>query len=263
MDHVLLKEHLATKVVGVELHDNDEYMDSKEDEANAKFSMGKAKFTLRDFLRPNCLELKLRSDVFPLKRDLVDNSQNLDLNTTARKNENTVEKASPYLVCSTYSTIIANLSRPIGPFDEKAEIQEYKDMIKKQQEIASGSERASPDAGAATDKDQPPSSPELSQKYKSTTAIGFIDLNEAIFERMVIIIPYKSPDMVKRIEDSFEKVNLKGLNLPNARYLSTKEFSEEERSDRKLDFMGGFCLMDSETRMYIFEGLGGETKGLH
>ena len=39
--------------------------------------------------------------------------------------------------------------------------------------------------------------------------------------------------MVQRIEESFEKVNLKGLNLPNTRYLSTKEFNEEERKDRK------------------------------
>ena len=70
----MLKERLATQIVGVELHDCDEYMESKEDEAIAKFSTGRAKFTLRDFLRPNCLELKLRSDVFPLKRDEVDNS---------------------------------------------------------------------------------------------------------------------------------------------------------------------------------------------
>jgi hypothetical protein len=80
---------------------------------------------------------------------------------------------------------------------------------------------------------------------------------------MVLIIPYKSPEMVKQIEETYEKVNLKGLNLPNARYLSTKEFSVEERKNRKLDFIGGFCLMDSETRMYIFEGLGGEGKGVH
>jgi len=56
---------------------------------------------------------------------------------------------------------------------------------------------------------------------------------------------------------------LKGLDLPNARYLSTKEFSEEERNDRKLDFIGGFSLMDAESRMYIFEGLGGDGKGMH
>ena len=80
---------------------------------------------------------------------------------------------------------------------------------------------------------------------------------DAIFERIILIIPCKSPDIVKRIEETFEKVNLKGLDLPNARYLSTKEFTEQERKDRKLDFIGGFCLMDSETRIYIFEGLGG------
>ena len=79
----------------------------------------------------------------------------------------------------------------------------------------------------------------------------------------MIKIPYKSPDLVKRIEETFERVNLLGLNLPNARYLSTKEFTPEERSDRSLDFIGGFCLMDHEYRMYIFEGLGGEGRGIH
>lgn len=70
--------------------------------------------------------MKLRSDVFPLKRDEVDNSQNLDLNTTARKNEKTVEKASPYLINGTFATIIANLTRPIGPFEEEKELAKYR-----------------------------------------------------------------------------------------------------------------------------------------
>ena len=129
LDHVLLKEHLATKIVSVELHDCDEYV-AKEDEAEAKFSCGRAKFTLRDFLRPNCLELKLRSDIFPLKRDIVDNTNNLNLNETAKKSENTVEKASPYLINSTYSTIIANLTRPIGGFDEEAELELFRSVLK-------------------------------------------------------------------------------------------------------------------------------------
>ena len=74
MDHVLLKEMLATTIVSVELHDCDEYVKNKEDEEIAIFSAGRAKFTFRDFLRKNCLQLKLRSDVFPLKRDEVDNT---------------------------------------------------------------------------------------------------------------------------------------------------------------------------------------------
>jgi hypothetical protein len=67
---------------------------------------------------------------------------------------------------------------------------------------------------------------------------------------------------VEQIEKTFERVNLLGLNLPSARYLNTKEFTDAERKDRKLDFIGGFCLMDSEYRMYIFEGLGGEERGV-
>jgi hypothetical protein len=51
--------------------------------------------------------------------------------------------------------------------------------------------------------------------------------------------------------------------LDNVRYLNTKEFSEEERKNRRLDFVGGFSLMDSEMRMYIVEGLGGEGKGMN
>jgi hypothetical protein len=126
MDHILLREMLATSNVSVELHDCDEYIKNKEDAEAAIFSAGKAKFTFRDFLRKNVLELKLRSDVFPLKRDEVDNTQNLDLNTTARKGERGVDTGSPYLNASTFSVIIANLARPIGPFDHDKELAEYK-----------------------------------------------------------------------------------------------------------------------------------------
>ena len=40
-----------------------------------------------------------------MKRPEVDHTQNLDLNTTARKNEKTIEKASPYLMNATYAVI--------------------------------------------------------------------------------------------------------------------------------------------------------------
>jgi hypothetical protein len=40
-----------------------------------------------------------------MKRVEVDNTQNLDLNTTARKNEKTMDKFSPYLNMSTYAVI--------------------------------------------------------------------------------------------------------------------------------------------------------------
>ena len=129
----MLLEMLATRIVSVELHDCDEFV---EDEEQAIFSAGRAKFTFRDFLRWNCLELKLRSDIFPLKRDEVDNTRNLDLNTTARKNEKTVERASPYLLNSTYAVLIANLARPIGEFNEKLELQKFRESKEQENQEA-------------------------------------------------------------------------------------------------------------------------------
>jgi len=79
---------------------------------------------------------------------------------------------------------------------------------------------------------------------------------------MILIIPYKSPEIVKHIEAVFERINLVGLNLENSRYLNTKELSEEEKADRTLDFLGGFEIMDTDFRMFIIEGLGGKGHGM-
>ena len=73
-------------------------------------------------MRPNCREVKLRSDVFPVKRELQDNTQNLDLNTTARKGERGIDKFSPYLINATYAVITAEMAYSIGSFNEEAEL---------------------------------------------------------------------------------------------------------------------------------------------
>ncbi len=91
------------------LHDVEQYSENKE----AVFSKGKAQFTFKDLLLPNCKELKLRSDVMPTKRINNDNTKNLDLNTTAKINETGLDKLNPYLVNHTYCVIKANLAFPI------------------------------------------------------------------------------------------------------------------------------------------------------
>jgi hypothetical protein len=53
---------------------------------------------------------------------LQDNTQNLDLNTTARKGERGIEKFSPYLINATYAVMTAELAFPIGSFNEEAEL---------------------------------------------------------------------------------------------------------------------------------------------
>ena len=53
---------------------------------------------------------------------MIDMTENLDLNKTARKNEKAVERFSPYLIKSTYAVIQANLSYPIGSFNMAREL---------------------------------------------------------------------------------------------------------------------------------------------
>lgn len=124
------------------------------------------------------------------------------MNTTARKGEKQVEKASPYLINSTYSVIIAELARPIGPFDLDAELA----MHKRQQSILSGKETTDGEKQLEESKDAVLSAGEEDEKNKTMTQSLNADVlsqgevwneNDAIFERMVIIIPYKSPDLVK------------------------------------------------------------------
>lgn len=91
-------------------------------------------------MRKNCLEVKLRSDVFPLKRNDIDNTTNLDLNTTAKKGEKTVEKACPYLMNSTAAILVANLARPIGHFNHEVELKKYKEHEKALKRLAEATE---------------------------------------------------------------------------------------------------------------------------
>jgi len=60
-----------------------------------------------------------------------------------------------------------------------------------------------------------------------TETMQSLKSSDAIYERMVIIVPYKSSDKVKAIENAFQNINLDGLNLPNARYLNTFELTED------------------------------------
>lgn len=49
------------------------------------FNFGVAKFVLKDFLNPFCKNLKLWSDVYPVKRPFTTTENELNLNATAWK----------------------------------------------------------------------------------------------------------------------------------------------------------------------------------
>lgn len=45
-------------------------------------------------------------------------------------------------------------------------------------------------------------------------------------------------------------------------YLNTKELTQEERQNRKFDYLGGYQIIDTEMRLYIIEGLGGKNNSI-
>jgi len=181
------------------------------------------------------------------------------LNTTARKNEKTIEKFSPYLINSTYAVIQANLTFPIGSFNLEKENAKHASLAGESVEESKGDPKSSTRQTATMETASVAAESNAAMKGQTDQ---ILDLNGPIFERIIIIVPYKSPETVKCIEATFERINLAGLKLENSRYLNTKELSEEERADRTLDYLGGFEIMDSEFRMFILEGLGGKGRGI-
>lgn len=78
-----------------------------------------------------------------------------------------------------------------------------------------------------------------------------------IYERAIYIFPYKSKDYVVNLQETVNQVNLEALNIKEGgvRALDTYALSEEEKKNRKLDYISGFEIIDNEFRMFILEGL--------
>ena len=130
----------------------------------------------------------------PAKRVDADTTT-LDLNTTAKKNGRAQDKLNPYLANNTYCVIKANLAFPIQVFDEVAELKlceqlremEYLKMLEKEER------QLALDRGEELEPVQEIKQ-ENKQKYQKKVVKDKIDPNDAIYERMVILLPYKAPD---------------------------------------------------------------------
>ena len=62
---------------------------------------------------------------------------------------------------------------------------------------------------------------------------------------------------MEKIQNAYRDINLEGLNIKggSSRNLNMHKFTRLEKANRKLDVITGFELIDSELRMYVFEGL--------
>lgn len=65
-----------------------------------------------------------------MKKEIIDTTNQLDLNTTARRNDKIIDKFSPYMQHLTYFVLNAYLAFPIGSFSQT------KDLAEAQKETA-------------------------------------------------------------------------------------------------------------------------------
>lgn len=71
---------------------------------------------LKDFLKPHVRSLKLRSNIFPVKKKTEDINTNIDLNATAQLSEKLLEKACGYLAAGSFVVMGIDLAYPVGMY---------------------------------------------------------------------------------------------------------------------------------------------------
>ncbi|KAL4490305.1 hypothetical protein ABPG72_004344 [Tetrahymena utriculariae] len=211
---------------------------------------GVACFFLTDLLKPSVRSVKLRSPIVPVKKYEDFESNNLDLNTTAKKNIPAMMANSNFFDQNSFLVISLNLAHPFGTFklpDKPLSMVQIED-------VAQGQNQKDKKGKAA------PPAPAKKEAAKTETQIEIIPPKvdpQAIYERAVYYMPYKSPELVQRIQDAFYEINMEAAKVETGglRAITTKKLSEQERKDRTFDFLGGFEIIDSQFRLFVFEGL--------
>ena len=140
----------------------------------------------------------------PTKRLDADNSKNLDLNTTAKKHERGKDQLNPYLANNTYCVLRANLAFPIASFEQEQELelQRKLDEQKLEERLQVEEYQQAVQRGEIQEIKSV-----MGESFERTNHIVYpkrvvkdkIDPNDAIYERLVIVIPYKAPDQVRKI----------------------------------------------------------------
>ncbi len=84
--------------------------------------------------------------------------------------------------------------------------------------------------------------------------------NKPIYERAVYLFPYKCPDLVPKLIEAVQQINLEafGQKGQSSLYLTTKTLNETEKNDPNLDIITGIEFIDNEYRTFILEGLAGK-----
>lgn len=85
--------------------------------------------------------------------------------------------------------------------------------------------------GKVTAAAPPPAAAKKEEQKTIAAKVEPIVNDPAIFERAVFFMPYKSPEFVKKLQDSFYEINIAAgkIEAGGLRAISTKKLTEEER----------------------------------
>lgn len=81
-------------------------------------------------------------------------------------------------------------------------------------------------------------------------------------ERFIYITKYNDSETMKTIQVLFEQINQKAFNLISPKEIYTKQLTEDEKTNRAVDYISGFQILDKSLRITILEGVHGKGMSL-
>ncbi|KRW99341.1 hypothetical protein PPERSA_02453 [Pseudocohnilembus persalinus] len=184
---------------------------------------GISNFMLTDLLQSSKQkDFKILAPLLPVNQKEQNENAILDLNTTAKKNETSPTPFLNYFDQDSFVVIGVKLDYHLNSFD-KNNLAQMEQNLNLNQSIIN-----------------PP--------------------QKAIYERIIILMEYNSPDQIKNLQDEFYLINKTAFNLQNDQNaqlaIRTKKLSKEEINNNQLNYLSGFVIFDKQFRLYILEGLG-------
>ena len=78
---------------------------------------------------------------------------------------------------------------------------------------------------------------------------------EKNLERFIHITNYKDHESIRILKELFETINKQAFDLKSTKETYTRDLTNVEKEDNNLDYISGFQLIDTNTRITIIEGI--------
>lgn len=157
------------------------------------------------------------------------------------------ERTPPYLECGSYVTLKVWIARPILWPPSPVE-------LPSEEAVATSNKKDAPAKKVAAGK-------QVAQEQPTVYEVDPVPEEDPTryekFARFVLITDVRQTTIMKRLLAFVTAVNIKALMLDEAqaRTIASVQLTPEQRLDKTLDILTGFCVIDRRTRITVVEGL--------